>query len=74
MFSQFSLYWDILNGNITLVVVRFKAIGAAPIMKQNFYKISESNKFFTVIQFLRKECGLSNSNTPIVRFFILEDK
>ncbi|TIC02138.1 hypothetical protein E3Q17_01498 [Wallemia mellicola] len=47
------------------VVVRFKAIGAAPIMKQNYYKISESNKFYTVIQFLRKECGLSNSNCPI---------
>ncbi|EOR01485.1 Ubiquitin-like protein ATG12 [Wallemia ichthyophaga EXF-994] len=47
------------------VVVRFKAIGAAPIMKQNFYKISDSNKFSTVIQFLRKECGLSNSNCPV---------
>jgi len=39
------------------VVVRFKAVGAAPIMKQNFYKITSSNRFQTVIQFLRKEIG-----------------
>ncbi|EJD07802.1 APG12-domain-containing protein [Fomitiporia mediterranea MF3/22] len=39
------------------VVVRFKAVGNAPIMKQNFYKITASNRFQTVIQFLRKELG-----------------
>ncbi|KAJ7049472.1 APG12-domain-containing protein [Mycena amicta] len=27
------------------VVVRFKAVGNAPIMKQNFYKITASNRF-----------------------------
>ncbi|CAG8547924.1 8144_t:CDS:2 [Paraglomus brasilianum] len=37
------------------VVVRFRAIGNAPILKQNFYKITASNKFQAVIQFLRKE-------------------
>ncbi|KAM5532116.1 hypothetical protein V8D89_014209 [Ganoderma adspersum] len=37
------------------VVVRFKAVGNAPIMKQNFYKITASNRFQAVIQFLRKE-------------------
>jgi hypothetical protein len=37
--------------------VRFKAIGNAPIMKQNFYKITSSNRFQAVIQFLRKELG-----------------
>ncbi|KAI8367605.1 APG12-domain-containing protein [Radiomyces spectabilis] len=37
------------------VVVRFRAIGNAPILKQSFYKITASNKFQTVIQFLRKE-------------------
>ncbi|TCD67614.1 hypothetical protein EIP91_012179 [Steccherinum ochraceum] len=37
------------------VVVRFKAVGNAPIMKQNLYKITASNRFQAVIQFLRKE-------------------
>ncbi|KAG1832324.1 putative ubiquitin-like modifier [Suillus subalutaceus] len=37
------------------VVVRFKAVGNAPIMRQNFYKITASNRFQAVIQFLRKE-------------------
>ncbi|KAK2462826.1 hypothetical protein APHAL10511_005217 [Amanita phalloides] len=41
----------------TKVVVRFKAVGNAPIMKQNFYKITSSNRFQAVIQFLRKELG-----------------
>ncbi|EIN05618.1 APG12-domain-containing protein [Punctularia strigosozonata HHB-11173 SS5] len=39
------------------VIVRFKAVGNAPIMKQNFYKITASNRFQAVIQFLRKELG-----------------
>ncbi|OSX62144.1 hypothetical protein POSPLADRAFT_1142343 [Postia placenta MAD-698-R-SB12] len=43
--------------DLTKVVVRFKAVGNAPIMKQNFYKISASNRFQAVIQFLRKELG-----------------
>ncbi|KAI5122828.1 hypothetical protein M0805_003123 [Coniferiporia weirii] len=43
--------------DISKVVVRFKAVGNAPIMKQNFYKITASNRFQTVIQFLRKELG-----------------
>ncbi|KAH9950719.1 APG12-domain-containing protein [Amylocystis lapponica] len=39
------------------VVVRFKAVGNAPIMRQNFYKITAANRFQAVIQFLRKELG-----------------
>jgi len=39
------------------VIVRFRAVGNAPIMKQNYYKITASNRFQTVIQFLRKELG-----------------
>ncbi|KIY53136.1 putative ubiquitin-like modifier [Fistulina hepatica ATCC 64428] len=39
------------------VVVRFKAVGNAPIMRQNFYKITSSNRFQAVIQFLRRELG-----------------
>ncbi|TPX66027.1 hypothetical protein SpCBS45565_g04741 [Spizellomyces sp. 'palustris'] len=37
------------------VVVRFRATGNAPILKQNFYKITASQKFQTVMNFLRKE-------------------
>ena len=48
------------------VVVRFKAVGNAPIMKQNFYKITSSNRFQAVIQFLRKELGWA-ANEPLVR-------
>ncbi|KAI0001161.1 ubiquitin-like autophagy protein Apg12-domain-containing protein, partial [Russula vinacea] len=39
------------------VVVRFKAVGNAPIMKQNFFRVTVSNHFQAVIQFLRKELG-----------------
>lgn len=39
------------------VVVRFKAIGNAPIMKNNYFRITAFNRFQAVIQFLRKELG-----------------
>lgn len=39
------------------VVVRFKAIGNAPIMKNNHFRITAFNRFQAVIQFLRKELG-----------------
>lgn len=40
-----------------IVVVRFKAVGNAPIMKQNFFRVTVSNHFQAVIQFLRRELG-----------------
>jgi len=43
--------------DVSKVVVRFKAVGNAPIMRQNFYKITASNRFQAVIQFLLKELG-----------------
>jgi ubiquitin-like protein ATG12 len=52
----------------TTVVVRFKAVGNAPIMKQNFFKITASNRFQAVVQFLRKELGWKPSD-PLVRYF-----
>lgn len=48
--------------DVTKIVVRFKATGNAPIMKQNFYKITASNRFQTVIAFLRKELGWKASD------------
>lgn len=37
------------------VVIRFKSIGSAPILKQPFYKITASHKYSAVVAFLRKE-------------------
>ncbi|CAG7848936.1 Ubiquitin-like protein ATG12 {ECO:0000256/RuleBase:RU361201} [Serendipita indica DSM 11827] len=48
--------------DLTKVVVRFKAVGNAPIMKQNFFKITASNRFQAVVQFLRKELGWKPSD------------
>ncbi|EXX75816.1 hypothetical protein RirG_038670 [Rhizophagus irregularis DAOM 197198w] len=44
------------------VIVRFRAIGNAPILKQNLYKINASNKFQAVIQFLRRELNYKASD------------
>ncbi|GAA5953522.1 hypothetical protein JCM3765_005062 [Sporobolomyces pararoseus] len=37
------------------IIVRFKATGNAPIMKQNLFKITASHKFQAVHQFLRSQ-------------------
>ncbi len=52
------------------MVVRFKAVGNAPIMKQNLYKITASNRFQAVIQFLRRELGW-NAGEPLVCDYVL---
>ncbi|GAA5986574.1 hypothetical protein JCM10908_003804 [Rhodotorula pacifica] len=52
--------------DMSKVVVRFKATGNAPIMKQNFYKITASNQFRTVTAFLRKELGWKASDPLFV--------
>lgn len=54
---------------LLVVVVRFKAVGNAPIMKQNFYKITSSNRFQTVIQFLRKELGWKQGDALVSSIF-----
>jgi ubiquitin-like protein ATG12 len=48
------------------VAIRFKAVGNAPIMKQNFYKITVGNRFQAVIHFLRRQLGWKASD-PLVR-------
>ncbi|KAL7418269.1 Ubiquitin-like protein [Cryptotrichosporon argae] len=40
------------------IVVRFKSIGSAPIMKTNVFKVTAGNKFQAVIVFLRGQLGL----------------
>ncbi|KAL1919883.1 uncharacterized protein VTP21DRAFT_1815 [Calcarisporiella thermophila] len=57
-----SIIADLKKKDAGKVVVRFRAIGNAPIMKQNFYKITASNKFQAVIQFLRKELNYKPSD------------
>ena len=49
----------------TSVVVRFKSIGAAPIMKNNVFKVTAGNKFQAVIVFLRNQLGLKQGD-PLV--------
>ncbi|KAI9481107.1 MAG: ubiquitin-like autophagy protein Apg12-domain-containing protein [Benjaminiella poitrasii] len=44
------------------VIVIFRAIGNAPILKQKVFKLTASNKFQTVIQFLRKELRYQGSD------------
>jgi Leu/Phe-tRNA-protein transferase len=51
------------------VVVRFKAVGNAPIMKQNFFRVTVSNHFQAVIQFLRKELGWK-AGEPLVSTWV----
>ncbi|ORY38649.1 autophagy protein 12 [Rhizoclosmatium globosum] len=45
------------------VVVRFKATGSAPILKQQVFKITASQRFQAVILFLRKELALTQSDS-----------
>jgi len=54
----------------TKIIVRFKAVGNAPIMKQNFFKITSANRFQAVIHFLRKELGWT-SGEPIFTYINL---
>jgi len=64
------LYWPdhelIIGVAITLlpVIVRFKSVGSAPIMKQNYYKITGSHPFSAVHTFLRKELGWAKPGAP----------
>jgi len=39
----------------TAVPVRFQAVGSAPILSQKVFKVSASQKFETVVNFLRKK-------------------
>ncbi|KAI8979486.1 ubiquitin-like autophagy protein Apg12-domain-containing protein [Mycotypha africana] len=44
------------------VIVVFKSIGNAPILKNNIFKISASYKFEFIIQFLRKQLKYQGSD------------
>ena len=44
----------------TKIAIRFKAIGRAPILKQQVYRITASEMFHTVTAFLRKQLRLKD--------------
>jgi len=46
-------------------MIRFKATGNAPILKQNVFKVSASSQFQVVIGFLRRQLGFKPSD-PLV--------
>ncbi|KAI8319138.1 putative autophagy-related protein 12 [Martensiomyces pterosporus] len=48
------------------VVVRFRSIGNAPILKKSVYKISAAQRFQALIVFLRKELGYKPSEPLFV--------
>lgn len=53
----------LLRTNSLVVPVRFQAVGSAPILRQKVFKVSASQKFETVVNFLRKklECKPTDS-------------
>ncbi|KAJ1967732.1 Ubiquitin-like protein, partial [Dimargaris xerosporica] len=48
------------------VIIRFKAVGNAPILKRNFFKINSALKFQAIITFLRKELSYKPSDPLFV--------
>lgn len=48
------------------VVVRFRSIGNAPILKKSVYKISSAQRFQALTVFLRKELGYKGSEPLFV--------
>ncbi|KAJ1500096.1 hypothetical protein HMI54_011129 [Coelomomyces lativittatus] len=48
---------------IPKVIIRFTAIGDAPILKQSFFKISATQRFHSVMMFLRRELRLKKDGS-----------
>ncbi len=44
------------------VIIRLKAIGSAPILKHQVFKLSSTNTFSRVVQFIKKELGLKEQD------------
>lgn len=63
--GEFGWGTRILRCADSAVVVRFKSIGSAPIMKNNVFKVTAGNKFQAVVVFLRQQLGLK-TNDPLV--------
>ncbi|KAL7748424.1 Ubiquitin-like protein [Sorochytrium milnesiophthora] len=48
---------------VSKVVIRFRAIGNAPILRQPFFKISSTSSLSSLIAFLRNELSLKKSDS-----------
>ncbi|PWY83755.1 APG12-domain-containing protein [Aspergillus sclerotioniger CBS 115572] len=51
------------NTNVVAVTVRFQPLPSAPILKNRVFKISASQKFETVVKFLRKKLDCKESDS-----------
>lgn len=51
--------------SVCIVVVRFKSIGSAPIMKNNVFKATAGHKFQAVIMFLRQQLGMKKEDSLV---------
>ncbi|QRV90246.1 ubiquitin-like protein ATG12 [Ceratobasidium sp. AG-Ba] len=55
---------------LTKVIIQFKAVGNAPVMRKNDFGISSTQSFRTVIKFLRDQLGLK-ANDPLFTYINL---
>ncbi|KAI8897296.1 ubiquitin-like protein Atg12 [Globomyces pollinis-pini] len=55
-----------MTANPYKVVIRLKAIGNAPILKQQVFKLSSQNNFIKIINFIRKELNLPQNDSLFV--------
>lgn len=66
--SEFIFFLAILLTIVLLtVIVRFRAAGNAPIMKQSKFKITASESFQTVADFLRRQLKFSQHDSLVWR-------
>ncbi|KXS09314.1 autophagy protein 12 [Gonapodya prolifera JEL478] len=56
--------------NTAKVVVHFRPTGNAPILKQNFFKITSSYRFQTVIDFLRKQLNVQPATGEVLLLYV----
>jgi hypothetical protein len=57
------VYQDIFCSNSPIVTVRFQPLASAPILKNRVFKISASQKFETVVKFLRKKLDCKETDS-----------
>lgn len=55
----------VFGADVCTVTVRFQPLPAAPILKNRVFKVSASQKFETVINFLRKKLNCKPSDSVI---------
>jgi hypothetical protein len=61
--SNFSSYFLFCREEEYTVTVRFKAVGSAPILRTQLFKISAAQRFETVVKFLRARLRCSDTDS-----------